>query len=51
MTQMQAERTRKLTGQGQYTADEWRTGGRFDAAAFAVFVFSFPTSGRERDRR
>jgi len=40
MTQMQAERTRKVTGHGRYTADEWRTDGRFEGAAAAVFVRS-----------
>lgn len=38
MTQMQAERTRKVTGEGQYTADEWHGGGRFPDAAHAAFV-------------
>ena len=40
MTQMQAERTRKVTGRGRYTADEWRANGRFEGAAAAVFVRS-----------
>ena len=40
MTQMREERTRKVTGRGQYTADEWQTGGRFAGAAFGVFVRS-----------
>jgi carbon-monoxide dehydrogenase large subunit len=40
MTQMQAERTRKVTGQGRYTADEWRGTGRFAGAAAGVFVRS-----------
>jgi carbon-monoxide dehydrogenase large subunit len=40
MTQMQEERTRKVTGHGQYTADEWQAGGRFSDPAFAVYVRS-----------
>jgi aerobic carbon-monoxide dehydrogenase large subunit len=40
MTQMQEERTRKVTGQGLYTADEWRADGRFAHPAFGVYVRS-----------
>jgi aerobic carbon-monoxide dehydrogenase large subunit len=48
MTQMQAERTRKVTGHGQYTADEWRAGGRFAAPAFGVYVRSPHAAARIR---
>ena len=40
MTQMREERTRKVTGHGQYTADEWQRGGRFPDPAFAVYLRS-----------
>ena len=40
MTQMQEERTRKVTGRGCYTADEWQAGGRFPGAVFGVYVRS-----------
>ncbi len=40
MTQMRAERARKVTGRGQYTADESTMGGRFHGAAHAAFLRS-----------
>ena len=40
MTQMQQERTRKVTGRGRYTADEWQADRRFAGAAYAAFVRS-----------
>ena len=40
MTQMREERTRKVTGHGQYTADEWQAGGRFPDPAFGVYLRS-----------
>ena len=39
-TQMREERTRKVTGRGRYTADEWQADRRFAGAAFAVYVRS-----------
>ena len=40
MTQMREERTRKVTGHGRYTADEWQVGGRIAGAAYGVYVRS-----------
>jgi carbon-monoxide dehydrogenase large subunit len=48
MTQMRAERLRKLIGQGRYTADEWVGDGRFAGAAHGVFVRSPHAAARIR---
>jgi aerobic carbon-monoxide dehydrogenase large subunit len=48
MTQMRAERVRKVTGQGRYTADEWQGDGRFAGAAYGVFVRSPHAAARIR---
>ena len=39
-TQMREERTRKVTGRGRYTADEWQADRRFAGAAFGVYIRS-----------
>jgi len=48
MTQMLRERTRKVIGEGRYTADEWQADRRFAGAAFGAFLRSPHAAARIR---